>query len=333
MKIFFNAWTWAFMAGTAFIQPPVSAQMILNTLPMDGYAAVVNERIITIGDVMMSIYEAHERLRTRYGGEELESRRHELFLSGLEKLIEQNLILEEFEDAEGQIPDRAIDDRINDIIFESFGNDRSELLSALAKDGITLEEWRETIRERIIISAMRRNVIGDKVIISPRQILDAYSEQQNRFQQPEQVRLSLIFLKQGEDSEKTLEKITETRESILDGKLFADAAREVSGDSSAAAGGDWGWVQPADLRDELKNAITNLPTNQISEIIYTSEGLYLLQVEEHKQSYTKTLEEVRLEIESELKEKEGERLYKAWMERLRNKHSILYYIPTDANQS
>jgi len=320
------------MTGLAFIQPPASAQMILNAMPMDGYAAIVNERIITIGDVMMSIYEAHERLRTRYGGEELESRRRELFLSGLERLIEQNLILEEFKDAEGQIPDRAIDDRINDIIFESFENDRSQLLSALAKDGVTLEEWRETIRERIIISAMRRNVIGDKVIISPQQILNAYSEQQSRFHQAEQVRLRLIFLKQGEDSEKTLETISEVRESILEGKPFADAAREISNDSSAASGGDWGWVQPSDLREELKNAITNLQTNLISEVIYTPEGLYLLQLEDHKESYTKTLDEVRMEIETELKEKESERLYKEWMKRLRNKHSILYYIPIDDHQ-
>lgn len=297
-------------------------------MPMDGYAAVVNQRIITIGDVMMSIFEAHERLRTRYGGEELEARRHELFLSGLERMIDQALIIEEFQTMEGQIPDRAIDDRINDIVFESFNNDKSELLAALAKDGVTLDEWRESIRERIIVSAMRRNVIGDKVIISPRQILDAYAEQQSRFIQPEQARLRLIFLKQGEDSEATLSRITKAREEIVGGRPFAEVAREISNDPSAESGGDWGWIQPSDLRDELKNAIAGLQTNQVSEVIYTREGYYLLQLEEHKERFTKSLEEVRLEIENELREKEGERLYREWMQRLRNKHSVLYYIPT-----
>jgi len=333
MKFIFNYWTWVAIAWLAFTLSTATAQMSVKSMPMDGYAAVVNERIITIGDVMISIFEAHERLRTRYGGAELEARRHELFLSGLERLIEQYLILEEFEDAEGQIPERAVDDRINDIIFESFNNDRSELLSALANDGVTLEEWRETIRERIIISAMRRNVIGDKIIISPKQILDAYAEQQDRFQQPEQVRLRLIFLKQGEDSDKTLETITNARESIVTGKPFAEVAREISNDSSAASGGDWGWVQPNDLRDELKSAIAILQTNQVSEIIYTAEGYYLLQMEDHKERLTKSLKDVQLEIETALKEKEGDRLYKEWMERLRNKHSVLYYIPIDSHQS
>lgn len=305
----------------------------MNSLPMDGYAAIVDQRVITIGDVMVSIHEAFGRLQTRYGGDELEEKRRELFMSGLERMIDQALIIEEFKTMEGQIPDRAIDDRINDITFNEFNNDRAELLAALAKDGITLEEWRETIRERIIVSAMRRNAIGDRVIISPLQIREAYEKDQDRFQQPEQVRLNLIFVKHDGDSDKAFARVTKLREEITSGTPFADVAKESSDDWSASVGGDWGWVKPSELREELKTAVSNLTLNAVSEPVMTPEGYYLLQMSERKEGRTRSLEEVREEIETELKEQEIERLNKEWMERLRAKHSVLYYIPSPPQKS
>lgn len=306
---------------------------IVDKLPMDGYAAVVNERIITIGDVMLSILEATERLRLRYSGEELTARREELFMAGLDKLVEQALILEEFTAQKGQMPERAVDDRINDIIFENFNNDKSELLSALAKDGLTMEEWRTQIRERLIVSAMRRNAIGDRVVISPRQIIEAYDASQERYHQPEQVKLRLIFIKQGADPEDAFKRISEARASIVGGTPMADVAKTTSEDATAALGGDWGWVAPKELRDDLRSALTNLPLDTVSEPIFTAEGYYLVQIDERRAESTKSLDEVRVEIENELKEKEAERLYKEWVGRLKKKYPVLYYIPRPPEQT
>ena len=61
---------------------PAPAQVNERALPIDGYAAIVNDRIITIGDVMDATREAEERLRVQYSGDDLEARRKELFQSG-----------------------------------------------------------------------------------------------------------------------------------------------------------------------------------------------------------------------------------------------------------
>ena len=119
----------AIVLGVCAVWFPAIRPTEAAKLPLDGYAAVVNERTITIGDVMMSIYEAEEKLRIMHGGEALEEKRDELFRSGLEKLIDQALIIEEFGSRKDmQIPDRMVDDRVNEIIFERFGNDRSALM-------------------------------------------------------------------------------------------------------------------------------------------------------------------------------------------------------------
>jgi parvulin-like peptidyl-prolyl isomerase len=305
-----------------------AAQPGSQKIPMDGYAAIVNERIITIGDVMMSIFEAEERLRILHGGAELEAKRQELFLSGLEKLIDQALILEEFKKkSEMQIPDRLVDERVNEIIFDRFKGDRSALMSALAEDQITLEDWKLTVRERLIVSYMRRFEIGDKIVISPTQVRDAYESRIDRYEEKEKVRLRMIFSRMTDVPEEASDKINKARERIAAGEKFADVAKEVSDDSSRDIGGDWGWMEPDMLREELKTAATNVAVGAVSDVIFTPEGYYLLLVEDKKESQTKTFEEVRGDIESALREGESERLYKDWMQRLRQKYSVIYYIP------
>jgi parvulin-like peptidyl-prolyl isomerase len=320
MKIFSKYWVFVLIgaAGT------VSAAK----LPLDGYAAVVNDRTITIGDVMSSIYEAEERLRIMHGGEELEIKRRELFNTGLERLIDQALILEEFGSRKDmQIPERMVDDRVNEIIFERFGNDRSALMSALASDQITLEDWRETIRERLIVMSMRRFEIGEKIVVSPMQVRNAYEERKDRYFDPEQVKLRMIFLRVGDPPEAARELAAATRARIEDGEVFADVAKEVSNDPSAATGGDWGWLETGLLRDELKTVLAAQEIGTVSDVIYTPEGYYLLLLEERREAATKSFEAVRSEIEAELRERESERLYRDWMTRLRQKYSVIYYLP------
>ncbi|HMP89910.1 MAG TPA: peptidyl-prolyl cis-trans isomerase [Kiritimatiellia bacterium] len=310
-----------------------SAQMTTGGLPLDGYAATVNKRIITIGEVKIAIHEAEERLRMMRGNTDVEAKRQELFTAGLERLIDQALILEEFTSMQGVIPDRAIDDRVNEIIQERFNNDRAALLAALAEDQITLEEWRETIRDRLIVSIMRRREVGDRIVISPRQLMDEYEARQDRYQQPAQSRFRLIFLPQGPDTDVARQLMIEARDRILTGTPFEEEARTTSKDPSAALGGDWGWIEPGMLRDELRNALEATSVGEISDIVATPEGYYLIKVEERRDAYVKTFEEVRREIETELRERESERLYRDWVERLRNKYSIIYYLPVLPRQT
>ncbi len=299
-------------------------------LPLDGFAAVVNERTITIGDVMMSIHEAEERLRILYGGEELESKRRALFRSGLERLIDQSLIIEEFGTRKDmQIPERMVDDRVNEIVFERFNNDRSALMSALAEDQITFADWRETIRERLIVMALRRVEIGDRIIISPTQVRQAYEERKDRYHSPGQVKLRLLYVPLGTPPEAAHETVAAARARIEAGEGFEAVAKEVSQDPSAPLGGDWGWLDPAMLREELKSVVTGLAAGAVSDIVFTPEGYYLLQIDERREASTKSFEEVRAEIEAELRERESERLYADWMKRLRQKFSVIYYVPVE----
>jgi len=277
--------------------------------------------------VMMSTREAAERLPILHGGAELQRQQNQLFFSGLERMIDQALIMEEFQ-AEGlQIPERLIDDHINEIVLERYNNDRASLLEALAQEQITVEEWRQTIRERIIVRMMRSREVGERIIISPLQIRETYEARQDRYLEPEKVRIRLIFTSHGGQPEQERERLARAREDILAGGSFATQAREISEDPSAPDGGNWGWIEPVLFRKELMNAVSGLNAGEVSEIVETPEGLYLLQIEERREASSKSFEEMRREIEVELRDQQAEQLYRDWIARLRNKYSVIYHIP------
>lgn len=300
----------------------------LDRLPVDGYAASVNDRIITIGDVLMAVQEAQDRLRVRYGGEAFRTKARELFDAGLERLIDQALILEEFEGEEIEIPGRMIDDHVNTLVLEHYGNDRASLMAALAEEQVTVEDWRERIREQIVLRLMRSREINERIVVSPKLILEAYESRQDRYHEPAKARLRLIFLRYGDQAEQSLARMTQAVARIRGGETFETLAREISEDPSATSGGEWGWVEPEQLREELKAALQTLEIGNVSDVIETTEGMYLLLVEERKEASTKSLDEVREAIENELREQQGEELYQGWIKRLRDKYPVIYHIPT-----
>lgn len=306
----------------AWIAVSAAGASPVREAPVDGYAAIVNDRVITVGDVLELIQPTELQLRDAYDGAELEAKRDEAYATGRDLLIEQALILEEFKKQGGQIPDRLVNDRINEFVFERFQNDRARFLAALAEEQVTVDEWRDRIRERIIVSVLRRQEVFDKIKVAPGAIVERYEKNRDQYRQPARAKVSLIVLKKEAGAEAQREKAVLARGRILGGSDFADEARKISEDSKSGSGGDWGWLEPGALRAELKAAAEQLPVGQVSDLIDTPDAYYLMLVEDRQPAGLRPLEDVRPEIENELRKAETERLYKQWIERLKRKHFV-----------
>ncbi|RYF03717.1 MAG: molecular chaperone SurA, partial [Oxalobacteraceae bacterium] len=61
-----------------------------------------------------------------------------------------------------------------------------------------------------------------------------------------------------------------------------DLARQFSQDSSAAKGGDMGWLEPEDTVPELTAAMDALQPGQVSDVVKSPFGLHIVQVIESK---------------------------------------------------
>ena len=294
-------------------------------MEVDGYAALVNSRVITVGDVLALIQPVRLQLESSYSGDELESKTEEAFQTGLQALIERALILEEFTAQGGVIPDRFIDDQISEIVSDHFNNDRAAFLKALTEDRLTLDDWRTETRNRLEVTILRRKEVTDKVIIAPRAVREVYDASIDKYRTPAQIKLRMIALHKGTTEEDQAAKLGEAehiRERLLAGEDFGEVAKASSEGIKAAKGGDMGWVEPSSLRSELADAANGLEPGRISEVIPTQDELYILKVEAKKSAAVTPFEEAQQSIEKELRKTEEDRLYKAWIQRLKDKYYV-----------
>ena len=297
----------------------------LETVPIDGYAAMVNDRVITVGDVMIQLQPVEQQFRELYEGQELETKLEEAFAESREYLIERALILEAFKSSGMDLPERVIEERVNEIINERFNNNRAAFLEALATERITIDEWRTQIKEQIVLMILRRQEVTEQATVSPLAVWDLYESRIADYSQPAKIKLSRIVINAGANDEETVIKRKEADaviEKLRQGDNFSDVARQVSEETRAARGGEWGWRNPADLHEELSAAIISLKPGEFSEVVEVGDTFYIVMVEGRKEALVKPFEDVRDDIEKELRIEEENRLYEAWIARLRDKFFI-----------
>ncbi|MDP6523277.1 MAG: peptidyl-prolyl cis-trans isomerase [Kiritimatiellia bacterium] len=302
----------------------VPAGMAENTILFDGVAAYVNEHVITVADVLEMVGPIRQKLETQLHGEKLQARMKEEFARATERAIERKLMLDSFEMEGGQLPEWAVDKRIEEIVHDRFGGDEAKLKAALADDRLLEEDWRQLIRERLIVSTMRSTKVTSNIRVSAQAVKDAYDSERDEYFTPGEVRLRMIVLHRDKVSgEDVLKKAKKIRDRITSGgEDFAKVAVEVSKGTHAADGGDWGWVKPEFLRSVLADATRELKPGKVSELIDTEEEIYILKVEERKEASVTPFGEVQSEIESELRRAEGVRLQSVWIESLRRQSYV-----------
>lgn len=306
-----------------------------QSIPVDGYAAIVNKRVITVSDVLGALGPMEAQLRSRYTGQELNRRLEQAYQDVLDALIERTLILEEFKQNEGKIPAALVDDHMQEVIAERFDNNRAAFIRALAEEGITLEDYREGIRDSLVIMLLQREMVFSQIAVSPGAVRDAYKSRLDQLRKPEQIHLRMIVLNRGateEEDRAIIQKAESAREELLKGHDFGELARAISEGSRAADGGDWGWVEPDILRRELAQGVKGLKPGQISDVLETQEAYYILLLADRREESIVSFEEVQEQLYAELRFAEEERLHTAWINRLKDKFFVQRFFPVHEQQ-
>lgn len=287
----------------------------------DRYAAQVNSRVITVSDVLGSMGPVRQRLADTYSGAELEKKLEEAFKKSLDALVERALMLEEAARQEQKLPEQIVDGRINEIIHDRFNNNRTAFFEALTEERLTLGEWRKEARDFITVSLLRRKEVGEKVVVTPGDVQALYKQRSAQFHLPEKVHLRAIVLRQF-TTNNAAQLAADLRQRCVAGEKFEDLARQFSKGTGAEQGGDWGWQQPGELRPELRTAAAALQAGQLSPAVKMDDDFYLLKLEERQVASVKPLDAVYAELEGDLRQKEGERIYNEWIKRLRHKFYV-----------
>lgn len=308
---------------------PAAAQPSKERM-VDGIAAVVNSNVITFGQVRELLMFRQRSLGEMYQGAELQAKMKESQDASLKDLIDRQLIIDHFNKEGFSIPPYVIDDRINTIVREEFGGNRSAFVRTLRAQGFSMARFREIERDKIIVQAMRQKAVRADFVISPDKIEAYYRKNIAQYSSPEEIKLSMIILRP--DPEATEDPVeakktmaAEIRAKLLEGADFAGMAQMYSDDSTADFGGDWGWIDRKTLTEEMNKFAFALKPGELSEPIQLGDTFYIMRVDAKKPSVTKPLAEVRDEISKKLFEEERLRLQDQWIATLRDKAYVKIY--------
>ena len=306
----------------AVLAAPAGAQLV------DGIKAVVHDSVVTYQEVEAYTAPAAEVLRKQHRGqpEAFERALVEARNENLEERLRRQLVLHDFIIGGYNLPEPIIQQAVDEEVRTRFG-DRSKLIKSLQAQGMTYEKFRQQTRENIILRALRSKNISQEIIISPHKIESFYLAQKDKFKVDDEIKLRMIVLNKSfeADAPAARKLAGEIRAKIKEGAAFSEMAQVYSEGSQRSQGGDWGWVERPVLRKELGDVAFALKPGEVSDILEVGNASYLMLVEDRRPAHTKSLSEVREEVERTLMTEERARLEKQWIDRLKKKTFFRYF--------
>jgi len=139
--------------------------------------------------------------------------------------------------------------------------------------------------------------------VTGQQIERSYNDNIQQYSTPEKVRASHILLKtEGKDDATVKKQAEDLLAQIKKGANFEELAKKNSqDDTSAPKGGDLDFFEKGRMVPEFDKVAFELPPGQMSDLVKTSFGYHIIKVTDKKAAVTRTLAEVRPQIEDQLK--------------------------------
>ena len=219
-------------------------------------------------------------------------------------------------------PEWVVDNRIRDIVREKFDGDMNKLNAMLTQIKTPLSEWRNMIRDDMIVTSMRQQFVEKNIVPSPADMQREYKENKARYRAESKTSVRVILLKPADAGDKKAKSVSARGKELLDklekGEDFAALAKSFSADSHAKDGGLWKDVDPQkSFRPEIAKAIASLKVGEFSTLIDLDGWGFIVRKESETAAKDLSFAEAYDRIERNLKREAGQAEYRAWVKRLR----------------
>ena len=147
--------------------------------------------------------------------------------------------------------------------------------------------------------------------ITDKEIEEYYqANRDSKFHKPKEVKARQILLRvaPGADAKQKSDAQARANRILIEaraGKDFAQLAKQESADSTAAKGGELGWVTQEQLPAPLNKNVFSLAKGEISNVIESPAGFHIVKVEDIRDEKTQSLKEATAEITRALKKEKG----------------------------
>ena len=289
----------------------------------EGILAKVNGKVITNYELNAMTMREQRRISRLYKQDVAAAKIAEFKKQALDSFIDNVIILDEFKTKGFTVPQALIDKDLEEDIRYRANGDHQKFAAMLDAGGISMEEYREQIRDSIAIELMKNENVNRKVSVTPIEISRFYEENINRFATNKEVRTSILRIaKEGKSKPEFDKKVSDVQEAINNKQDFAKLADTYSEMPEKTPGGDLGFQKVEELNALFKEVLSKLNVGEVSKPITIGEDIYFLKFTDHKGGTPKQLSEVRDFIKNILRDQKRQKYYKDFIAVLRQKASI-----------
>lgn len=267
------------LVSLVFSLAATAALAKVEVTELNRVVAVVNDDVITsveLAERTRSIVRQLEKQGTALPPQGLLARQV------LERLIIERIQLKLAADAGIRVEEEAINQVINNIAAENRLT-FDQFRKVLQEDGIAFSDYRDSIRDEMMIARLRARQVQNRVTVSPQEV-DNYLESANaRALIGIEYRLShiLIALPEAPTPSQLQEARAEAEKVLAELRLGADFRQMAiahSDSQQALEGGDLGWRKGGQLPSLFAEAVGGMKEGDLSPIIRSPSGFHILRL-------------------------------------------------------
>ena len=250
-----------------------------TTQPVDRIVAVVNDDIITASEL---------RLRTRAAEAQLQRQNIQpppkdvLERQVLERMIVDRAQLQLARETGVRVDDATVNAALARIA-EANNMTVPALRQKLESEGISLAQFREEVRQDILLNRLREREVETRLQISESELDNFIADQAGVTTDAVEVNLAQILLRLPENA--TTQRLDETRQradelitQLKGGADFARLAASYSNATEALQGGELGWRSTDRLPTLFLDAIKGVKVGDIAPLIRSPNGFHIVKV-------------------------------------------------------
>ena len=294
---------------------------------VDRIVAIVNNEVISLYELNQFAKPYFERIKSsRYPVDVERKLMFEVRQKILKELIDQKLTDQELERLKISVSDKEVENAIERLKESKFITDE-QLREALAKEGLTYEQYREQTKKQIQRAKLVNLEVRSKIVVTEEDIKAYYDDHKAEYAGEKKIHLRNIHVRVPtyatyDDRQIALETMQAARRELESGKSVDDVVKEFTTSPLKVDGGDLGLFKLDDLAPKLQEMIKDMKAGDTTPVIEMEFGFQIVYVAEIVEAGGKSLEDVKTEIQSKLYNQIVDEKYSSWLQALRDRSHI-----------
>jgi peptidyl-prolyl cis-trans isomerase SurA len=294
---------------------------------VDRIVAVVNDEIITLYDLNKTLQPYEENIRALgYSPEKARKTLFKLRTDLLNKLIDEKLADQQIKKNNIKVSTQEIDMTI-ERLKEMRSYTDEDLRAGLAQQGLTMEEYRENLKQQLLRRNLVNREIKSKIVVTNEDIEKYYNDHREKYAGKAKYHIwnmAIRFSAYADAAEKQMaaEKMEAVLTKLKQGVSFESLVKETPSAPGMPVGADLGLYELDELSPELRQVVQNMKAGQYSSLLNTDNGIQIVFVEEVLATDPKAISEAKKEIENILYDEAINNRYNIWLGELRSRSHI-----------